>query len=103
MLEVIKNGKNSIFVLILLNLSPYLSPFEQYYPKSEPSQDSLIISLTKDDRMLALAKITFLAIFPIFAMVIRYIKMHWWGRLSTAYIFQTRLLSHVLVFNLLFA
>ena len=34
MLEVIRNGKNSMFLLILLNLRPKKSPFSPYYPKS---------------------------------------------------------------------
>ena len=38
-LEVVRNGKNSIFLLILLNLSPNKSPSNQYYPKSVPNPD----------------------------------------------------------------
>ena len=64
-------------------------------PQSVPNLDILIISLPKNYQMLVLAKISFLTIFPIFAMEINYIKLHWWGRLSTSYIFQTRLPSHV--------
>ena len=68
MLEVVRNGKNSIFLLIIMNLSPNKSPFDQCYPKSVPNPTILIISLPENDTMLVLAKITFLTIFPIFAM-----------------------------------
>ena len=98
----VRKGKNNTFLLILLNLSPYKSPFNQYYPKSVPNPDILIISLPKNDKMLGLAKTSFLTILPIFAMEISYIKMHWWAKLSTSDIFQIRFPSHVLVFNLLF-
>ena len=64
-LEVVRNGKNSIFLLILLNLSPNKSPFNQYYPKSVPNPDILIILLPKNDKIVVLAKILFLTIFPI--------------------------------------
>ena len=64
-LEVVKNGKNSIFLLILLNLIPIKSPFNQYYPKSVPNPDILIILLLKNDKIVVLAKILFLTIFPI--------------------------------------
>ena len=74
MLEVVRNGKNSIFWLILLNLSPYKSLFN--IPKSVPNPDISIISIPQNDKMLMLAKISFLTIFPIFAMVISYTKMH---------------------------
>ena len=86
--------------LIFLNSSSYKSPLEEYYPKPVPNPDSLIIALRKNGKMLVLTKILFLAISPIFAMEISYIKMHWWGRLLTSGIFQTRLLPHVIVFNL---
>ena len=88
-LEVVRNGKNSIFLLILLNLSPNKSSFNQNYPKSVPNPGILIISLPKNDKMLVLAKISFFTIFYIFAMEISNIKMHWWGRLSTSDIFLT--------------
>ena len=64
-LEVVRNGKNSIFVLILLNLSPNKSSFKQYYPKSLPNSDILIILLPQNDKIVVLAKILFLTIFPI--------------------------------------
>ena len=54
-----------IFSLILLNLSPNKSPFIQYYPKSVPNQDILINLLPKNDKIVVLAKILFLSIFPI--------------------------------------
>ena len=47
-LGVVRNCIKSMFLLILLNLSPYKSPFEQYYPKSVTITDSLIISLPKN-------------------------------------------------------
>ena len=62
-LEVVRNGKNSIFLLILLNLSPDKSPLNQNYPKPAPNPDSLIISLLKNDKLLVLAKILFLTSF----------------------------------------
>ena len=65
-------------------MSPNKSKFDQYYPKS----DSLIISLPKNNKLLVLAQILFLTIFPTFAMGINYIKMHWWRRLSTPDIFK---------------
>ena len=65
MLEVVRNGKNSIFLLILLNLSPNKSPFKEYYPKSVLNPDILIILLPKNDKIGVLAKIVFLTIFPI--------------------------------------
>ena len=46
-LKVVRNGKNSIFLLILLNLSPNKSPFNQYYPKSVPNPGILIILIPK--------------------------------------------------------
>ena len=95
LLEVVRNGKHSICFLILLNLSPNKSPFIQNYPKSVPNPDILIISLLKNDKILVLAKISFLTIFPIFAMEITYITMHWYGRLSILDIFQTWLQLHV--------
>ena len=64
-LEVVRNGKHSIFVLILLNLSPIKSSFNQYYPKTVPNPDILIILLPKNDKIVVLAKILFLTIFPI--------------------------------------
>ena len=63
-------AKLAYFWLILLNLSPYRSPFNQYYPKSVPNPDSLIISLPKNYKMVVLAKISFLTIFLFFAMKI---------------------------------
>ena len=78
--KIVRNGKKQhIFLLSLMNLRPNKSPFKQYFPKSVPNPDILIISLPKNDKMLVLAKILFLTIFPIFAMEISYIKMHWWG------------------------
>ena len=59
MLEVVRNGKNSIFLLILLNLSPNKSPLNQYYLKSVPNPDTLIILLPKNDKVVALAEIFF--------------------------------------------
>ena len=60
MLDVVRNCKNSIFLPILLNLSPYKSPFNQYYPKSVPNPDILIILLPKKlDKIVVLAKILF--------------------------------------------
>ena len=59
MSEVVRNGKNSIFLLILLNLSPNKSPFNQYYPKSVPNPDILIILLPKNDKIVVLAEILF--------------------------------------------
>ena len=72
-----------------------IPPFNQYYPKLVPNPDILIISLPQNDKMLVLAKISFLTIFHIFTMEISNIKMraHWWGKLSTSDIFQTRLPS----------
>ena len=64
-LEVVRNGKNSIFWLILLNLSANKPPFNQYYPKSVPNPDSLMISKPKNIKMLVLAKISFLTVIPI--------------------------------------
>ena len=65
MLEVVRNGKHSIFLLILLNLSPNRSPFKQYYSKPIPNLVILIILLPKNDKIIVLAKILFLTIFPI--------------------------------------
>ena len=62
MLEVVRNGKNSMFLLILLNLRPKKSPFSPYYPKSVLNPDISIISLLKNDKILVLAKISFLTI-----------------------------------------
>ena len=64
-LEVVRNGKNSIFLPILFNLSPNKSPFNQYYPNSVPNPDILIISIAKNDKIVVVAKILFLTIFPI--------------------------------------
>ena len=89
-LEVVRNGKNSTFLLILLNLNSNKSPFNQFYQKSVSNPDILIILLPQNGKIVVLAKILFLTIFPI-----SYIKMHWWGRLSTSDIFQTGLSSHV--------
>ena len=69
MLDVVRNGKNSIFLSILLYLRPNKSPFNQYYPKSVPGNpDILIISTPKSHKILVMTKISFLTIFPIFAM-----------------------------------
>ena len=65
MLEVVINGKDSIFLLILLNLSPNKSPLNQYYPKSVPNLDVLIILLHQNDKIVLLAEMLFLTIFPI--------------------------------------
>ena len=50
MLEVVRNGKNSI-----LKVSPNKSPFNQYYPKSVPNSvpnpDTLIILLLKNEKI----------------------------------------------------
>ena len=40
-------------------LSPYKSPFNHYCPKSVTNPESLTIPLTKNDKMLMLAKISF--------------------------------------------
>ena len=64
-LEVARNGKHSIFLLILLNLSPNKSQLNQYYPKSAPNPDILIILLPKNDKIVVMAKILFLTIFPV--------------------------------------
>ena len=64
-LEDVKNGKKSIFLLILLNLSPNKSTFNQYYPKSVPNPDILIILLPKNDKIMVLVKILFFTIFLI--------------------------------------
>ena len=64
-LEVIRKGKNSIRLLILLNMSRNKSPFNQYNPKSVFNPDILIILLSKNDKIVGLAKILFLTIFPI--------------------------------------
>ena len=53
------------FLLILMNLSSNKSPFNQYYPKSVPNPDILIILLPKNDKIVVLANILFLTIFPI--------------------------------------
>ena len=78
-LEVVRNGKHSIFLPILLNLSPNKSPFNQYYPKSVPHPDILIILLSKNDKIDVLVKILLLTIF-----LSKLSKMHWRGRLSTS-------------------
>ena len=52
----------------LFGLSPNKSPINQYYSKSVPNPGILIISLTKNDKLFVLAKISFLCIFPTFAM-----------------------------------
>ena len=57
--------KNSIFLLILLILSPNKSPFNQYYPKSVANPGILIILLPKNDKIVVLAEILFLTIFPV--------------------------------------
>ena len=90
LLEVVRNVTNNILLLILMNLSPNKS-----YPKPVLNPDILIISLLKNDKILVLAKILFLNIFPIQAMEISYIKMQWWDRHSISNIFQTWLPSHV--------
>ena len=64
-LDVVRNGKNNIFLLILLNFSPNKFPFNQYYPQKVPNPDILIILLSKNDNILVLAKILFLTMFPI--------------------------------------
>ena len=56
-LEVVRNGKNSIFLLIFLNLSPNQSPFNQYYPKSVPNPDILIILLQQNIKIVVLTNI----------------------------------------------
>ena len=61
-LDVVRNGKNSIFLPILLNLSPNKSPFNKYYYKSLPNPDILIIVLPKNDKIVVLAKNLFLTI-----------------------------------------
>ena len=91
-LEVVRNGKNSIFLLILLNLSPNKYPFNQYYTKSD--------ILIKNDKSWCWLKFHF-RLSPIFAMDISSIKIHWWCRLLTSDIFQTWLPSYVLVFNVI--
>ena len=48
MLESSEVAKNSIFLLILLNLSPYKSPLNPNYPKYVPNPDILIILLPKN-------------------------------------------------------
>ena len=53
--EVVRNGKNSIFLLNLLNLRPDKSQSNQYYPKSVPNPDILIILLPKNDKIVVLA------------------------------------------------
>ena len=58
-------AKKSIFLSILLNRIPNKSPFNQYYPKSVPNPDILIILLPKNDKIVLQAKILFLTIFPI--------------------------------------
>ena len=69
MLQVIRNGKNSMFfLLILLNLSPNKFPFSQYYSKSVPNPDILIILLPKN-KIVVLAKILFLTIFSIYLLL----------------------------------
>ena len=64
-LEAARNGKDSIFLLILLNLNPNKSTFNQYYSKSVPNPDIVIILLPKNEKIVVLAKILFLTIFPI--------------------------------------
>ena len=64
-LEVVRNGKNNIFLLILLNVSPHKSTFKQYYPKSVPNPYSLVIVLPKNDKVVVLAKFLLFNIFPI--------------------------------------
>ena len=65
MLEVVGNGKNNIILLFLLNLSPNKSPFNKYSPKLVPNSDILIMLLPLNDKIVMLAKILFLTIFPI--------------------------------------
>ena len=48
-----------------MNLSSNKSPFNQYYTKSVPNPDILIILLPKNDKIVVLANILFLTIFPI--------------------------------------
>ena len=45
-------------------MSPNKSPFNQYYLKSVPNPDILIILLSKNDKIVVLAKILYLIIFP---------------------------------------
>ena len=47
---------NKIFLLILLHLSPNKSPSNQYYLKSVPKPDILIMSLPKNDKIQVPAK-----------------------------------------------
>ena len=89
-----------MFLLILFNLRPNKPPFSPYYPKSVPNSGILIISPIKNDKILVLAKISFLTIFLIFAMEISFIEMHWWGKHSTLDIFQTCSAAYVLLFIL---
>ena len=63
-LKVVRNGKSSICLLILLKLGPNKSPFNQYYPKSVHNPDILIILLPENDTVV-LDKILLLTIFPI--------------------------------------
>ena len=58
-------AKQNIFLLILLNLSPNKSPFNQYYPVSVSNPDILIILLPQNDKIVMLAKDLFLTIFLI--------------------------------------
>ena len=58
-------AKKRIFLSILLNRIPNKSLFNQYYPKSVPNPDILIILLPKNDKIVLQAKILFLTIFPI--------------------------------------
>ena len=73
-IESCQKWQNSIFLPILLNLRLNKSPFNQYFPKSVPNPDVFYHFPTKNDKMLVLAKISFLTIFPTFAVEIGYIK-----------------------------
>ena len=95
MLEVVRNDKNSIFLHTLLNLSLTKSPLIQYYPKSVPSTDILIILLPQNDKVLVLAKILFLTIFFYLSNVNQLHKYALVGQTSTSNLFQTGFPSHV--------
>ena len=56
MLEVVRNGKCRPTVL---NLRSNKSQFNSYYPKLLPNPDSLIIFLSKKDKILVMAKNSF--------------------------------------------
>ena len=94
LLENVKNVKNSIslyllvYLLTLLNFSPNKYPFNQYHPKSVANPDILNISLPKNEKIMVLAKLSFLTNFPIFKVEISYVKMHLWGRGKSGYHLQ---------------